>query len=350
MTLGLAEPGSSNLAETTTYNSRLQMTERTLGSVLDLSYSYGSSMNNGNLLTQTIGGGLGVTQTYTYDSLNRLKMATEANSSTTWKQTYVYDQYGNRAMMSGSGYYTPTADAFHVSTDSPSALSGHSTNNRSDVCSVYDIAGNATTCGSSLAGSYTYDAENRVLTAGSAATFTYDGDGHRISKTSGSTTTYSVYDAMGQMAAEYGGPSAVAGRQNLTADNLGSTRMVTNGTSVISRPRLLAVRRRDAPTLQSPIDSTVARLRYRRRRHREVHRQRARRRNWPRLLRRTRYLSSAQGRWMSPDWCATPQAIPYDDLSDPQSLNLYGYVRNNPLGRADADGHDFLGLRGPKHD
>jgi hypothetical protein len=31
--------------------------------------------------------------------------------------------------------------------------------------------------------------------------------------------------------------------------------------------------------------------------------------------------------------------VPYADLSDPQTLNLYGYVRNNPLSRADTDGH-----------
>lgn len=43
---------------------------------------------------------------------------------------------------------------------------------------------------------------------------------------------------------------------------------------------------------------------------------------------------------MSPDWADKPEAVPYSDLTDPQSLNLYGYVRNNPLSRADADGHD----------
>jgi hypothetical protein len=32
--------------------------------------------------------------------------------------------------------------------------------------------------------------------------------------------------------------------------------------------------------------------------------------------------------------------VPYADFSDPQSLNQYAYVRNNPLSRADADGHD----------
>ncbi len=52
-----------------------------------------------------------------------------------------------------------------------------------------------------------------------------------------------------------------------------------------------------------------------------------------------RYFSSAQGRFTSPDWSAVPQPVPYASLSDPQTLNLYAYVRNNPLSRADADGH-----------
>jgi RHS repeat-associated protein len=53
-----------------------------------------------------------------------------------------------------------------------------------------------------------------------------------------------------------------------------------------------------------------------------------------------RYYASSKGRWMSPDWADKPEAVPYSDLDDPQSLNLYGYVRNNPLNKADADGHD----------
>jgi len=52
-----------------------------------------------------------------------------------------------------------------------------------------------------------------------------------------------------------------------------------------------------------------------------------------------RFYSSAMGRWMSPDWADKPEPVPYADLSDPQSLNLYGYVRNNPMSKADADGH-----------
>ena len=48
-----------------------------------------------------------------------------------------------------------------------------------------------------------------------------------------------------------------------------------------------------------------------------------------------RQLSSAQGRWLSPD--------PYDgsyDLNYPQTLNRYAYVGNNPLGYTDPSGLD----------
>jgi RHS repeat-associated protein len=52
-----------------------------------------------------------------------------------------------------------------------------------------------------------------------------------------------------------------------------------------------------------------------------------------------RYYASNMGRFMSPDWSSKPSPVPYAELGDPQSLNLYGYVRNNPLSKADADGH-----------
>jgi RHS repeat-associated protein len=52
-----------------------------------------------------------------------------------------------------------------------------------------------------------------------------------------------------------------------------------------------------------------------------------------------RYYGSSMGRFMSPDWATKPEAVPYSSLSDPQTLNLYGYMRNNPLGGTDKDGH-----------
>ncbi len=59
-----------------------------------------------------------------------------------------------------------------------------------------------------------------------------------------------------------------------------------------------------------------------------------------------RYYGSSMGRWMSPDWSAGPTGVPYADFSNPQSLNLYTYVGNNPLSRTDADGHCWHWLWG----
>ena len=44
---------------------------------------------------------------------------------------------------------------------------------------------------------------------------------------------------------------------------------------------------------------------------------------------------------MSPDWSAKEEPVPYAKLDDPQTLNLYEYVGNNPLVRDDPDGHAF---------
>jgi RHS repeat-associated protein len=52
-----------------------------------------------------------------------------------------------------------------------------------------------------------------------------------------------------------------------------------------------------------------------------------------------RYYSNGLGRFITPDWAAKATAVPYAELADPQSLNLYTYVRNIPTTKYDADGH-----------
>jgi len=52
-----------------------------------------------------------------------------------------------------------------------------------------------------------------------------------------------------------------------------------------------------------------------------------------------RYYNSNTGRFLSPDWSATEDPVPYANLDNPQSLNLYSYVLNNPLSRDDPNGH-----------
>lgn len=53
----------------------------------------------------------------------------------------------------------------------------------------------------------------------------------------------------------------------------------------------------------------------------------------------TRYYTSTLGRFTIPDFSDGADAIPYADLSDPQSLNLYAYAGNNALGNSAPEGH-----------
>jgi RHS repeat-associated protein len=52
-----------------------------------------------------------------------------------------------------------------------------------------------------------------------------------------------------------------------------------------------------------------------------------------------RFDASSLGRWMTPDWAVKPTAVPYAHYGNPQSLNLYSYVQNNPTTLGDPDGH-----------
>jgi RHS repeat-associated protein len=59
-----------------------------------------------------------------------------------------------------------------------------------------------------------------------------------------------------------------------------------------------------------------------------------------------RYFSSSFGRWLSPDWSAIPAPVPYADLTNPQTLNLYQFVGNNPESFSDEMGHAIMAMSG----
>src|SRR5580704_13552956 len=88
----------------------------------------------------------------------------------------------------------------------------------------YDESGNVTSI-TGMQRTFAFDAENRQVTAtingGTANTYVYDGDGRRVQKISSAGTTTYIYDAQGQLAAEYRtGANSASGTQYLTADHL----------------------------------------------------------------------------------------------------------------------------------
>jgi hypothetical protein len=238
------ETYGNGLIHAVNYNDRLQPTEIKLGtsgnptSVVALGYGYGTTNNNGNVLTHTYnGGGLSYTQTFGYDSLNRLTTSSESGSS--WSQTNAYDRYGNRWIDLGGG---------------SQSLYFNTANNRITGRS-YDSAGNLLNDGSH---SYSYDAENKITNVDSVPAFIYDGEGQRVRKLVGENLRF-VYSIGGQLLAEFSGvggtllkeyiygasgllatiePTAVNsnGTRYTTPDNLGSPRVVTNSVAnAISR-------------------------------------------------------------------------------------------------------------------
>jgi RHS repeat-associated protein len=54
-----------------------------------------------------------------------------------------------------------------------------------------------------------------------------------------------------------------------------------------------------------------------------------------------RYYTWRFGRWLSSDWSALPVPVPYANLGNPQTLNLYSMVADDPESFADLDGHMF---------
>jgi YD repeat-containing protein len=250
----------NGLWEHTTFNNRLQPEKVGVGSSvanqnkLQITYGYGpAARNNGNLRSQRIliAGALDLTQTYTYDDLNRLTAAREAPTSggaAKWDQAYTYldkfgqkAQFGNRRIDAGidPGTNQPRTSANVAPAFNPTI---NPLNNRfdDDQGYRYDAAGNliceaAHSCDpvAAYAPYYGYDADSNLksLGGGEAAggtTYEYDGNGRRVKKTrANAETIVYVYDAAGRLVAEYSNQLLASGLSYPTQDSLGSTRVVT---------------------------------------------------------------------------------------------------------------------------
>jgi RHS repeat-associated protein len=208
------------------YNDHFQMTGLSYSTptssagtpdILNLSYDYGTTINNGQIQTIHYFNASGIEDTtrsvsYTYDLWSRLVQAQTLNqsSSASWTLQWAYDRLGNRLSQSGSG---------SANISQPNLVIDSATNRIISTGYQYDNAGNMIHDGM---GSYTFDAVNRLLTASNGAgtaTYTYFGP-LRIKKTAGSTTVY-IY-SNGSPIAEYAAGSTAP---NPTREyvNVGST-------------------------------------------------------------------------------------------------------------------------------
>ena len=338
----------NGLWEHTNFNSRLQPVQIGLGvssttsERLQLDYGYGASasVNNGNITSQQITApGFSVTQNYSYDQVNRLASATETAASVqTWQQVYGYDVYGNRWVNASSYIPTPA-----LTPQSQSAFSAANNRLTTALGFNYDAVGNVTKDPTTAAGAMVYDAENRQTSYTKAAvttSYSYDGDGRRVKKVDSTGTTVFVYNAAGQLVAEYtdAATSGTATMSYLTTDHLGSTRVVTDGTGAVkARHDYLPFGEeigsgkggRASVTGYAAVDST---------RQRFTSKERDTESGLDYFL--ARYYSSAQGRFTSPD----PIPITPERQLDPQAINLYQYVRNNPLAYLDPTGMELVRL------
>lgn len=352
MTLG------NNLVEHTSYNGRLQPTLIGLGtsatdsSTLKLDYTYGVlktdgtldlTKNNGNPQSQTItvaAGTIAATvvgiQSYTYDMLNRLAGVSEAltaGGTAAWSQTYSCDRYGNMAVTASPG--------IPIAPQTPQALNAFntSTNQIQTPGTIYDASGNQTNDGHG--GSYSYDAENYMTSCtvnSVSSSYAYDGNEGRVIKTVGSASpTILVYDIQGRLVAEYGGPTSGsnAGTSYLTTDQLLSTRVVTNQSGVV-------IARHDYLPFGSEIQSgfggrTLSQGYNATDDTRQKFTSKERDAETGLDYFGARYYSSAQGRFAGAD----PLFLELTRQADPQQLNLYSYVRVNPLRFIDPLGLDI---------
>ncbi|HUS08376.1 MAG TPA: hypothetical protein VMZ52_18880, partial [Bryobacteraceae bacterium] len=187
---------------------------------MKLQPDYGvASTNNGNVMSQSIavsGTAFTASQSYTYDAWNRLETVAEG---TNWKQKFGYDRWGNRWIDQ------TLTSGIAVAPGTPIGSEWYNSGNNQMLVS-HDLAGNASPMPGRI---YKYDVENRIVSVdgGTAAlneSFAYDGEGRRVKRTVNGVASLYVYDAMGQLAQEYGNVSA-AGRSYLFTDHLGSTRM-----------------------------------------------------------------------------------------------------------------------------
>ena len=276
----------------------------------------------------------GLSETFSYDSLNRLTVATGAVT-----KSYQYDAIGNITSKSDVGTYT-------YNTSGPNSVRPHAVTAVAGVLNhsyVYDANGNMTTGAGRSITHTSFNKPRTINISGQTTTFGYDAGYNRIQKvTSTSTTTYvgKLYERVttGTLVEHknyiYGGRSLVATyternngtpaeTRHLHTDHLDSINVVTdeNGT-VVQRLSYDPHGKRRQPNGQdgSGTISSVNRGFTRHEHDDEV----------GLINMNARLYDPVLGRFIMPDTIV--------ESSFGQGLNRYTYVRNNSLSYSDPTG------------
>ncbi|HEV2288629.1 MAG TPA: RHS repeat-associated core domain-containing protein [Candidatus Acidoferrales bacterium] len=206
---------------------------------------------------------------------------------------------------------------------------------------AYDAAGNMLTDGTNT---YGYNAESEIKSA-AGVTYTYDGDGNRVEKSSGTLYWYGLNSAPleetnltggmlrdyiffdGARISVYTPTSTVLG---FFDDHLGSTSKLEEVSS--------------SGTVSQGFDSDYypfGRAHQFKDSYDPAFKFMGKERDEETGLDNfgARYNDSTIGRFISADWSSVPEAVPYANLTNPQTLNLYAMVSDNPETFADLDGH-----------
>jgi len=298
--------------------------------------------------------------TYTYDAMNRLTSGTATGGADDGLTlSWAYDRYGNRGprrqvFVAGvinrwSQTATGTGSASAVQPQLTFNGSGGVNTNRIDGWS-YDNAGNLL---NDKIHTYTYDAENRIATLSGEPEYIYDAEGRRVAKTNSSGAPTSIYilglggeqvtelnssgawvhsnvfAGGGRLLASYEGPAGTdtAGYHYHLTDWLGTKRMQTTA-SGNQEQTCMSYPFGDGLACTGGPDATE---------HHFTGKERDVESGLDYF--EARYFTSDLARFMTPDWAAKPTAVPYAEYGNPQSLDLYQYMRNDPLGGVDPNGH-----------
>ena len=337
---------------------------------------------NGNLLSyaDSVNGQWSTVQ---YDGLNRLISATLniANQPLQYF-CWAYDSFGNRTNQASSDQPFQVASGascqFAVSgTAITNVVTAPNSNGSNQIGSIsgtgtpivptYDAAGNLTFDGSNH---YLYDAEGRVCAAGSVAIsggvaitqYIYDAEGRRVAKGHPNTSTTTLYCPGGDFVSDETYIRGQNGEQVTELNGAG----VWQHTNVYAGSQLLATydQERDQQLLHFNITDPLGTKRVQASATGAVdlsclslpfgdgltcsgsgqdvteHHFTGKERDSESGLDYfgARYYGSSMGRFMSPD----PSGLSFADPTNPQSLNLYSYVLNNPLKFTDPSGMECV--------